>query len=316
MMNDIKVSVIILTYNHARYVRQAIESVIDQKVSFPMEIIIADDKSSDQTQSILEEFQTKYPDLIKLVLRQENVGTTVNICDAFRKSKGEYLIGFGGDDYWIDSNKLQIQVSWLDNHHDYIGVSHVIEARNDDGLVSGSSPHLRLRGKTASSELFLKAFYFPTSATLFRNIFKSEKAENYVKLITRSRLVEDVSLTMILLDAGKVHILDRCMAVYRSNSNNGSLNYNSLRNPIQNFKDHIDIYSANEDYFSGKYDFSRLNALKSHYPFIWSLKNHKMKLFLELFKKMPSKAKIISIVTFPKFLITAALQKYKKVISS
>src|SRR5664279_3533005 len=297
--SKIKVSVIILTYNHGKYVRQAIESVLDQKVSFPMEIIVADDKSTDQTRDIIGKFHEKFPDLVKPIFRDENVGTTRNICDAFLRSRGEYLIAFGGDDYWIDSKKLQIQVDWLDKHPDYIGVSHVLESRNNEGTVLRRYPSARLIGKTVSSELFLKGFYFPTPTTLFRNIFQGENAESFIHLITTSRLVEDVSLAMILLDTGKVHVLDRCMSVYRVNAGASDTNYNSMRDHIQTFQDHIEIYEANEKFFMKKYDFSRLYAEKAIKAFLNGLMNHKIGLFYSNFMKISPKARLVSIAYFP-----------------
>lgn len=313
-MSKIKVSIIILTYNHSKYVKQAIESVINQEISFPMEIIIADDKSTDKSQIILKEFQEKYPELIKLILREENVGTTRNICDAFQKSEGEYLIGFGGDDYWIDSKKLQIQVDWLDSHPGYIGVSHVIESRDNTGLALGRYPHPRLRGQTESVDLFLKCIYFSTTSTLFRNIFQSERAESFISLITQSRLVEDVSLAMILLDLGKIYVMDRCMAVYRCNDSGGDSNYNSLRNPIQSFQDHIEIYNANENFFLKKYDFSRLYAEKAINSIIWSIKNNKTIHFYNLYKKMPTKSKVYFLLSFPFFLLETSWRRFMNVI--
>lgn len=314
-MDKIKVSIIILTYNHSKYIRQAIKGVLRQEVSFPIEIIIADDKSTDHTQRILKEFQEKYPNLIKLILHEKNIGTTRNICDAFQKSKGEYLIGFGGDDYWIDTEKLQTQVNWLDNHPDYIGVSHVIESRNNAGLPLGRFPNSRLIGKTVSSKFFLKCFYFSTSATMFRNIFKSENAKKYIDLITQNRLVEDVSLAMILLDLGKVYVMDRCMAVYRRNNNDSDSNYNSIRNSIQSYQDHIEVYSANERFFQNKYDFTRLYTEKTIFAFFWSIKNHKIIVFSKLFKKIPTKAKIVSLMILPLFLLKISWHRLTAIIS-
>jgi glycosyltransferase involved in cell wall biosynthesis len=294
-----KVSVVIVTYNHGKYVQQAIESVVSQKVTFPFEIIVADDKSTDETVAIVKKFQQKHPELIKPIFREENIGTTRNICDAFKRCKGEYLIGFGGDDYWIDSDKLQIQADWLDCHPEYVAVSHVLEWRNNSGIVLKRSPSARLIGKEASSDLFLRGYYFPTSTTMFRNIFNSEKSDSFIRLITTSRLVEDISLAMILLDTGMIHIMDRCMAVYRKNYGTNDSNYNSTRNFVQTFQDHIEIYDANNRFFSNKYDFSRLYADKAVKSFIWSILNHKVKLFYAQYKKIPLKAKFFSFTLFP-----------------
>lgn len=309
--SKIKVSVNIITYNHQNYIRQAIESVLNQDVTFNFEIIIADDRSTDKTTVILKEFEAQYPDLIKLILRDENIGTTRNICDAFAKSKGEYLIGFGGDDYWIDNKKLQIQTDWLDSHPDYLGVSHVMEMRNNEGISSEKFPDPKIIGKTVTPEDYLNRNYFYTSTTLFRNIFQSEKAVDYIHLITSSRLVEDVSLAMILLNLGKVYVLERCMSVYRQNLKDRDSNYNSFRNPLQALQDHIEVYKANYRFFSGKYDFSKLYAIRALHSFIWSIKTRNFFLFFGIFNEVPLKAKIYTLFYFPIYLLKALLFKVK-----
>ncbi len=300
-----KVSVVILSYNHSKYISNAVDSVLNQNVTFQFEIIIADDNSTDGTPEIIKDYKERYPDLIRPILRKENIGTSRNICDAFSKCKGEYLTGFGGDDFWTDHKKLQIQAKWLDEHPDYVGVCHVIEARNDEGVVLGSTPNKMIRGKQASVNLFLKSIYYPTSSTLFRNIFSGNQAISYVNLITKSRLVEDVSLAMLLLDIGKVFVLDRCMSVYRSNNNKENQNYNSLRNPLQTLCDHIEVYKANDEFFRGRYDFSVLYASKAMYAFVWSIKNGKFRQFLFFFNMMPFKARVKTLAGFPFFVIKA-----------
>ncbi len=308
---DIKVSVIILTFNHQKYVQQAIDSVINQDVNFNFEIIIADDKSTDQTLAILKEYHLKYPGLINLISRDENIGTTRNICEAFVKSRGKYLIGFGGDDYWIDNKKLQIQSDWLDNNHDFIGVSHVMELRNNDGIATEKFPDPKIIGRVVTPEHYLKGIYFYTSTTMFRNIFRSDKSQEYVTLITKSRLVEDVTLAMILLNIGKVYVIDRCMSVYRRNLDDKDSNYNTLRNPLLSFQDHIEVYNANNRYFSGRYDFSELYANRALYTFIWSIKNEKLAPFLHKFQGIPLKAKLHFLIKFPWFFLKASYFKLK-----
>jgi len=114
-MNELPlVSVCLITYNHKKYIEQAIESVLMQKTSFNWEFIIADDFSTDGTRDILLEYQQKYPELITLILQDHNVGPAKNWLSLLRKPKGKYVAYFEGDDYWTDPLKLQKQVDVLE----------------------------------------------------------------------------------------------------------------------------------------------------------------------------------------------------------
>ena len=102
------VSVCIITYNQESYIRQAIESVLMQKVNFPWEIIIADDCSKDKTREIILEYKDRFPDLIKPLFQKRNVGGGKNFTDLINAATGKYVAYLEGDDYWTDDGKLQL----------------------------------------------------------------------------------------------------------------------------------------------------------------------------------------------------------------
>ncbi|MCE3227623.1 MAG: epsE 1 [Bacteroidetes bacterium] len=117
-------SVCIITYNHEAYIRQALDSVLEQNITFSWEIIIADDYSSDNTREILHEYQRKYPGLIKLILQEKNIGPARNWIDLLNAPKGKYIAYFDGDDYWTNPDKLQIQVNFLENNPEFSSCFH------------------------------------------------------------------------------------------------------------------------------------------------------------------------------------------------
>lgn len=110
------VSVIVLTYNHELVLHEAIEGVLSQAVTFPFEIIIAEDASTDRTLDVAFEYKRRFPDLIKIATGAENVGANKNLLRAIAQCRGKYIAICEGDDYWIDSRKLALQVEQLDNH--------------------------------------------------------------------------------------------------------------------------------------------------------------------------------------------------------
>ncbi|MEG1611126.1 MAG: glycosyltransferase [Alistipes sp.] len=113
------VSVCMITYNHAPYIRQAIEGVLMQQTSFPIELIIGEDCGTDATRAIVKEYETQRPDLIVGQYPEHNRGMMNNFMTVLSASQGKYIALCEGDDYWTDPLKLQKQVDFLEAHPDY-----------------------------------------------------------------------------------------------------------------------------------------------------------------------------------------------------
>lgn len=127
MNNSVKVSIICNTYNHEKYIEDALNGFLKQKVNFNYEILIHDDASSDNTKSIIREFQIRYPNIVKPILQTENqYSKGVDILSTYQypRVRGEYIAFCEGDDFWIDDYKLQKQVDFLDNHQNVDICSH------------------------------------------------------------------------------------------------------------------------------------------------------------------------------------------------
>lgn len=118
-MNDIMVSIICNTYNHERYVKDALDGFLNQKTNFPFEVLIHDDASTDRTQEIIKEYTEKYPEIIKPILQTQNqrsLGKSPTYYYQLPRVQGKYIAFCEGDDYWIDSNKLQKQIDALEKY--------------------------------------------------------------------------------------------------------------------------------------------------------------------------------------------------------
>lgn len=113
------VSICCLTYNHEHYIRDAINGFLLQKTTFPFEILIHDDASTDNTAEIIREYEAKYPDIIKPIYQTENQyskGIGISKGFQFPRVKGKYIALCEGDDYWTDANKLQKQVDLMQRY--------------------------------------------------------------------------------------------------------------------------------------------------------------------------------------------------------
>jgi glycosyltransferase involved in cell wall biosynthesis len=110
------VSVMMITYNHASFVARAIERVLRQKTAFPFELVIGEDHSTDGTREIVFEYQAKYPHIIRIVSSDKNVGIQKNAYRTMKACRGKYIAFCEGDDYWVRTDKLKLQVEYLESH--------------------------------------------------------------------------------------------------------------------------------------------------------------------------------------------------------
>lgn len=130
------VSVNMQTYNHERFIRQAIEGVVMQETDFEYELIIGEDCSTDRTRGICFEYQKKYPDKIRVLWAEENVWrASGNVLRCLVRSRGKYVAYCEGDDYWTDPKKLQKQVEYMETHPGCAMTFHHRWVAGADGVV-------------------------------------------------------------------------------------------------------------------------------------------------------------------------------------
>lgn len=168
-MNTPLLSVCIITYNHEHFIRQALDSVLMQKVHFDYGIIVGEDCSTDSTQKVLLEYVKKYPDKFNLLLRKKNIGANKNLVQSFIACNGKYIAYLEGDDYWRDPYKLQKQVDFLENNDDYVITYHnsIVVDENDNLLADEKLKNAR--DYTAEEMICTDAFIL-TNTVMFRNM--------------------------------------------------------------------------------------------------------------------------------------------------
>jgi glycosyltransferase involved in cell wall biosynthesis len=130
------VSVCIPTYNHGQFIRQCLEGVMMQQTNFAFEVIVGEDCSTDNTRSIVKEFEQRYPGIIKPIYHQKNVGAQRNAYEfCWPKLTGKYIAVCEGDDYWTDPCKLQKQVDFLEENHEFVMCFHETNTINANGHI-------------------------------------------------------------------------------------------------------------------------------------------------------------------------------------
>ena len=254
-MNEPKVTVFLSTYNQVKYIRKALDSIFMQETSFPFEVVVADDYSTDGTRDVILEYQARYPDNLITYFTPENLGNCRKTVNCFEKGlfRGEYVSLLEGDDYWLETDRLQVLVDFLDTHPEYVFVSykeHVIDINGND---IGSTPDKSLWGKEFTIEDFLEGKSYSDYAGVFRNFYKDDGLK-YAPIILASRNVWDFQNMFMIGDHGPVFIMDRYFGVYLSRNQEGEYNYNSLFKEEARRRDKIALAKATEAFYQGKYD--------------------------------------------------------------
>jgi glycosyltransferase involved in cell wall biosynthesis len=208
-----KLSVAMITYNHERYIGQAIESVLCQKVNFEYEIVIGEDRSTDGTRAIVQDCQRRYPDRIFPLFREGNVGAMQNFAETIAACRGEYVAFLEGDDYWTSADKVQRQVDFLDAHPDCAIACHRVlyldeAAAEKHDLRSDVRPR-RPPGTYTLEDLLRDNFVMTCSTVLKRDLLGPFPGWLF------DMKMGDWPLFAIVASHGKIALMDETMATYR-----------------------------------------------------------------------------------------------------
>lgn len=234
--SEVMVTVWCLAYNHERYIRKTLEGFVSQKTNFRFQVLVHDDASTDNTQSIIREFEEKYPDIIKPIYQTENqYKKGVNKLSTFLvpNIKGKYVAFCEGDDYWCDDTKLQQQYDIMEADPDIYMCTHKVQCINEDGslnertipedsyglTVSGIVP----KEKIANMLWCGGGYPFHTcSYFLKRETLNLEKYRTICPLLNG-----DQAMMRLALHFGKIYYIDKTFSCRRLMSKG---NWNSIFN--------------------------------------------------------------------------------------
>ncbi|MDR1809745.1 MAG: glycosyltransferase [Prevotella sp.] len=204
------VSVCMITYNQERFISQAIEGVVIQKTDFPVELVIGEDCSTDNTRAICMEYKEKYPDKIKLLLPEKNLGMIRNFLATLQSCTGKYIALCEGDDYWTDPLKLQKQIDFLEANPDFSICFHPVKVLKGDELVDDYIT----RETSDVSDIYelSKGNYMHTPSVVFR---KEEKVFEDIAGLG-DLPIGDYVIHLLNAQYGKIKKLPDIMAVYRA----------------------------------------------------------------------------------------------------
>lgn len=245
--DDIMFSVEVTTYNQKYYIAQTLQSIIEQKHNYKYEILVGDDCSTDGTQDIIREYAKKYPNIVKPVFNEKNLGAMPNYYKTIARAKGKYLMGCAGDDYWLPG-KAEKQISFMERNLDFdvcYGMANVCDANNKDLNADLGDFY---KGKTYHS---LNDFNMPALTLCIRSSFFS-RYMNDVMPQTRNWKMEDLPFLLYTsYENRNFHFIEEPVAVYRVIDNSLS-HQKELRKKLEYIKSIYDIRS----YFAERFGIS------------------------------------------------------------
>jgi len=211
-MNEICVSIFMLTYNQEDFIAQAIEGVLMQKTDFSIQMVIGEDCSTDNTRNIVREYAQKYPDKIKIILNERNIGLIANYVKTYTQCTGKYVAICDGDDYWIDPLKLQKQVDFLEENLDYS----IVYTNNKNLIPSGDVLFSDKKDNLTTTNFDQLVFenYIPSVTALFRNKPLPEEMSKWIQQLPYG---DWPTYLWVTVGGGKIYFLDEVTAVYRKN---------------------------------------------------------------------------------------------------
>tara|TARA_R110001583_G_scaffold8896_2_gene41975 strand:- start:24503 stop:25489 length:987 start_codon:yes stop_codon:yes gene_type:complete len=211
------VSINCITYNHENYIAKTIEGFLIQKTTFPIEIVICEDASTDNTAKIIQEYVDKYPDLIIPLFQETNQyskGKNPGFEIAMPKCRGKYIAHCEGDDYWTDPYKLQKQVDFMESNTEYSFIFHDCEIFDQKTGEKNLRVGNRQIDEVVNLESIILENNVPTASIMHRNILDFRLLPQWYLTISKG----DYALVILLSERGLGKYLPDVMSVYRVHS--------------------------------------------------------------------------------------------------
>lgn len=209
-----KVSVCVITFNQEDYIRQCLQSIVDQKTNFDFEVIVGEDCSTDGTRQIVLEFGEKYAEIVKPIYHEKNVGGTKNLLAVHRAASGKYIAHIDGDDYMLPG-KLQLQVDALDKNPDCTICVHKMKHFDQRNQRYIALPPKKIPEKSNINFLLLNLPFFDHSSKMYRAECRSGLEEVSDELL-------DCHFHIHHALTGNILYLNKTLGVYRLNVGNAT----------------------------------------------------------------------------------------------
>lgn len=222
-------TVVMLVYNKAAYLSDAIESVLGQKCTYTYKLLISDDCSSDNSLAIARSYQKRFPDKIDIIEHRTNCGVIANSIDAYQSITTKYISICDADDFYCSKHKLQRQISYMEQHPECsISFHKALNYYVKTGVKTLSNP---CQKKVLTIKDMAVSNYISSCTVMFRNYINGKLPEWYADVTTN-----DLPLNLIMANEGDIHFIPSVMSVYRKEYGNsefaGATETTRLRNTL------------------------------------------------------------------------------------
>jgi glycosyltransferase involved in cell wall biosynthesis len=276
-------SVVMITYNHELYIAQALDNILNQETDFSFEVIIGDDCSTDRTLEIVNDYKKRFPEVIKVLCREINIGFQVNFKQTLLAGEGKYLAVCEGDDYWTDPCKLQKQVKFLENNSDYVMSAHSVNIVDNNGnCIKNAHPYTPIIKDKSHFQDILKYHFIPTLSLVFRRVITT--IPDWFQQIRSC----DIALELMLASHGKCFYFHETMGAYRKHPGGVT---NVILSPAELYRLDYSLYEGVNLYTQGQYqsDITRKLAMVDYLCARRLMNSGDHIKAIELFKKALSK---------------------------
>lgn len=219
------VSVVMTTYNHERYLAEAIEGVVRQETDFPIELLIGEDCSTDGTRKVALDYQKRFPEMIRVITSERNVGGHKNAGRLIAAARGTYIAFCEGDDFWHRPDKLELQIDHFRADDSLVCVSSGILIVSPDGEVVDKLQHFGSDAK--ANELEYQHLIFGTAGhptcTVVARTWAVRRARSGTSLCNdHSMPLGDLPLWLEISQLGRMIHLPEVLASYRLSTNSAT----------------------------------------------------------------------------------------------
>lgn len=204
-----KLSVVMITYNHERFIAEALQSILSQRTNFDFEIVVGEDCSTDGTRDILLDFHRRFPGRIIPLLRDRNLGVMRNLQETLVACRGKYLAFLEGDDYWSRDDKLQRQTDFLDSHPDCAICCHRAQFRDEMRATDTDLFPTLPAGRYTIDDL-LRGNFVMTCTAVLRRDWIGPLPHWFSEM-----QLGDWPLFALVAQHGDINLLDEISSVYR-----------------------------------------------------------------------------------------------------
>jgi len=214
--NEIEVTVFTPTYNQEKYIEKCIKGIVSQKTNFNFELLISNDNSTDNTQKIIDKYLKKYPNKIRCIKREKNLGSMDNFIQSLNTIHTKYVALCDGDDYWTDTNKLQEQYNILEKNQDCALCFHQTEIFYEDKNCDSIIHPKNIKTKLELDDI-LKENMVVANSVMYRWKYRNENS--LIKEFPKNIVPGDYYLNIMHFALGKGYFINKVMSKYRKQPN-------------------------------------------------------------------------------------------------